>query len=625
MVNRYDNPAQAQFINTYVPIPFEQLYTLGKDAKAEVEKAMNTLSTTYDKWYDFKSPSSVDTKEWYNETFGKAKPLAEKFASNPDLIKTPEGRAEINTMINNVDRAKLSMLKQSSEALKERQRVNQKLMIEGKYNPLWHDMDFTNYSTVNSGIFNDIAPLAYQDVRSLSNPYYKELEPGYITTEGGYDILGITRGDIEDIAKAQFNNIASTPEAAKHMKVYRQHTGASEEEAKEWFRNEIVQSNLDRIRTVREANPYTMANYKATLATRAARQKQLDKQGEPNPDIYSQVYTSDNEALLDKLGNSPYFSSVTQMVQVRSGIEAQIANEIATVLRPALENKQITKAQYDKQMKAYQEQLSGLDTNKALQEGARIAFADASGIVPATGVAKDKISMYPEAASRVLDELTVPTVGILSNTYNKNKANTEVEINNNDITTKGYVMPNSQGSILATEYVNKIMGVSPKEVRPVLNDKRGMQRNFAEELKRGRFKGVIKIPQYAHSTLTLGDDTQGSVAQRVEIKIPLSSFEREGYSESEVDTMYKKYFGKEPEENLNVKTPKDASTQKTLNDKYYTFDVMEVIPNQGVDRMMLDQMVNKEYGGTYLQRDEYPSNIDQSYESVVNSMIQALQ
>ena len=33
MVNRYDNPAQAEFINTYVPIPFEQLYTLGKQAK----------------------------------------------------------------------------------------------------------------------------------------------------------------------------------------------------------------------------------------------------------------------------------------------------------------------------------------------------------------------------------------------------------------------------------------------------------------------------------------------------------------------------------------------------------------------------------------------------------------
>ena len=39
-INRYDTPAQAEFINTYVPIPFEQLYTLGRDAKAEVDKAI---------------------------------------------------------------------------------------------------------------------------------------------------------------------------------------------------------------------------------------------------------------------------------------------------------------------------------------------------------------------------------------------------------------------------------------------------------------------------------------------------------------------------------------------------------------------------------------------------------
>ena len=45
MVNRYDRPAQAQFIDTYVPIPFEQLYTLGKLANDKVDKAINELNT----------------------------------------------------------------------------------------------------------------------------------------------------------------------------------------------------------------------------------------------------------------------------------------------------------------------------------------------------------------------------------------------------------------------------------------------------------------------------------------------------------------------------------------------------------------------------------------------------
>jgi hypothetical protein len=39
MANYYDQPAQASFMNTYVPIPFDELYRLGASAKADVEKA----------------------------------------------------------------------------------------------------------------------------------------------------------------------------------------------------------------------------------------------------------------------------------------------------------------------------------------------------------------------------------------------------------------------------------------------------------------------------------------------------------------------------------------------------------------------------------------------------------
>lgn len=52
MVNRYDRPAEAQFINTYVPLPFQQLYTLGKEANARVDKAIADLSGALDKWSD---------------------------------------------------------------------------------------------------------------------------------------------------------------------------------------------------------------------------------------------------------------------------------------------------------------------------------------------------------------------------------------------------------------------------------------------------------------------------------------------------------------------------------------------------------------------------------------------
>lgn len=273
-VNRYDNPAQAQFINTYVPIPFEQLYTLGKEAKAEVDKAYDAYTSALDKWGEFQSPSEVDTKAFYDETYGRALPVAEEMARNIDLIKTPEGRAKIFSVINNTDRAKLSMLKQSAANLRARQEINAKLMMEGKYNPLWHDVDFTNYNTQSSGIYNDLAPLAYKDIRELSDPYYSKLQKGYLYTKGGYDYFGNTMEDLEGVANAHLNDIANTPEAKMHMQKYMESTGANAQQALEWLRQSVIDSNIDRtIRPTREANPYSLLAAKTQAAKKAKEQE----------------------------------------------------------------------------------------------------------------------------------------------------------------------------------------------------------------------------------------------------------------------------------------------------------------------------------------------------------------
>ena len=94
-INRYDNPAEAKFLNTYVPIPFEQLYTIGKEAKLSVDQALAQQDEAMAKWSEYKSPSAVDTNTWYNETMGKAKSIVEEMAANPDLIKTAEFRARL--------------------------------------------------------------------------------------------------------------------------------------------------------------------------------------------------------------------------------------------------------------------------------------------------------------------------------------------------------------------------------------------------------------------------------------------------------------------------------------------------------------------------------------------------
>lgn len=257
-INRYDNPAEAKFLNTYVPIPFEQLYTIGKEAKLSVDQALAQQDEAMAKWSEYKSPSAVDTNTWYNETIGKAKSIVEEMAANPDLIKTAEGRARLQSTIRNVDREKLSTLLQSRDNMLSRQKVNQELMIRGAYDPDWHGVDFLNYDSSKTGTFNDVSPLAYKSIQDLTDPYYKGIQDSFIESKGGYDYTGVTKDMIANIADTNLSGIMNTPEAQKHMDIYKQRTGASDDQAKEWLRERVIQDNLKYERVNREENKFAL-------------------------------------------------------------------------------------------------------------------------------------------------------------------------------------------------------------------------------------------------------------------------------------------------------------------------------------------------------------------------------
>ena len=100
VVNRFDKPIESEYISQYTPIPFEQLYAIGKANNDKVDKAYQDLGSQLSKWAEFRSPSAVDTKRFYDLTTGAAQSIVDKLATNPDLIKTAEGRSMIQSFIN---------------------------------------------------------------------------------------------------------------------------------------------------------------------------------------------------------------------------------------------------------------------------------------------------------------------------------------------------------------------------------------------------------------------------------------------------------------------------------------------------------------------------------------------
>lgn len=266
--NRFDKPIESEYISQYTPIPFEQLYAIGKANNERVDKAYQDLGNQFTKWSEFRSPSAVDTKRWYDLTVGAGQDVVNKLAANPDLIKTAEGRSLIQSFINTRPYNELSQLQQSREGLLQRQKVNQQLMLSGKYNPMWHDVDFTNYNTLDSGVFNDVAPLAYKSEVDLVKPYVDNLKAGYIRSDGSYDYSGVSTDRTDEQIAKNISAIYNTPEAQMHINtLVRQ--GFTPDQARALFTDRIYRAGREFAYEDREANEFAKLEYSNRL--RAAR------------------------------------------------------------------------------------------------------------------------------------------------------------------------------------------------------------------------------------------------------------------------------------------------------------------------------------------------------------------
>lgn len=237
--NMYDQAAQAQFINTYVPINFGELYRIGAAQKAAVDEAAQQFGTQLQKFGEFQSPSQIDTQRYYDLTIGRQdfQNAINQMVSNPDALKDAAFRSQLQSMINSVDYGTLSNLRSSRDAMLKRQEVNQKLMLENRFNPLWHDVDFANYDTVNSKIFDDITPLPYMSVRELVEPYVNNLKGEFLGAKNGFLWNGVTDEMTDAQLQKNLSSIQNTPQYQKYLETY-QKMGLNPEQAQQQLLNE---------------------------------------------------------------------------------------------------------------------------------------------------------------------------------------------------------------------------------------------------------------------------------------------------------------------------------------------------------------------------------------------------
>lgn len=276
--NMYDQAAQAQFINTYVPINFGELYRIGAAQKQAVDQAAEQFTTQLQKFGEFRSPSRVDTENYYNMTIGREdfQNAINQMVSNPDYMKDAGNRAQLQSLINSVDYAALSQLKESADYQRMGLQTRAKMKAEGRLKDSWDKSDIANYDTLGTGkIFDDITPVAYMNLNELSTPYFNDLKPGFLGTDyvngTRYVVTGNNMEDLMAVATAKFNDLIDTPQGQKYFEEYLAMNNGDANAAKSQFINAVAQSQIDRTRRPKyDVDPAFIEQLRYSLKAKAA-------------------------------------------------------------------------------------------------------------------------------------------------------------------------------------------------------------------------------------------------------------------------------------------------------------------------------------------------------------------
>lgn len=602
--NRYDQAAEAPILNTYVPINFGELYRIGATQKAAVEDAAKQFGTALQKFGEFRSPSSVDTENWYRLTTGRedVQEAVRQIASNPDALKDAAFRSNLQSLINSTDYASLSLLKESADNLRAGLEMRAKMEAEGKYKQSWDQSNIPQYDTLgNKSAFNDITPIRYMTADELSNPYFSNLKPsslGTVYRDGVlYDRSGITYDTLYNIADARFNDLINTPQGQQYYKEALQASGGNEAAAREAFVGMIADSQRDRIVNQDTVNPLWLLQ-----AKESAKRSGKDEIIRPNPtrldflnesitrSVQSRIgsrfdqYRNYIEGLITKYPNSKIADDAEKGVQ---NID-NMMNSYMQLNRAAMEYSNMYRSTGDDNALVIarsasdaadrlQSQMLGLANKHILRD----EFQKVSGFSPISVDSNKEYSKqgYLKGVNSALDIIKGDVSLLESDDLLTGIGGTQHKIQEENGTVKnGYQFSNSRGFLLPETVFQIASETTPRKAQRVAGPLRDTNFPLKEALESGNLPDVKFIPE--GKMVKVGP---GTFALSGKIRIPKGSIEQalgtglwsdKGISQGFADNLVAP-FGRQ-------------STRTALKDLYGARKVKEIIGEDGFEYYEMD-------------------------------------
>ena len=250
MIYGYEQPIQLPTLDLYDRQIMAMALNAAKDMYDRNEQNLKEFYKTYG---DFISPIAADAAWWENNMDGAARrKVNEIYARGGDPLRDRADMAELQQFINSRPYAIARMMKESAKNAELYNQARRELEAKGLYNPemeAYVGPGLDKYSTANSGVWNRMSPVPYQNMSDFSKAYFDGIKPieRHAVKDGvQYTISEITPERLHQIADDHFNDLVNTPQGQLMYKMYKDKLG-SDEAAREAFNNAVVSGNLKRV------------------------------------------------------------------------------------------------------------------------------------------------------------------------------------------------------------------------------------------------------------------------------------------------------------------------------------------------------------------------------------------
>lgn len=547
-VNRFDTPVENQYVSLYTPIPFQELYNIGREYNNRVDQNAERLEQYIQDWKTFSSPITKDVEDYQRIAMNpQITQLIERVAKNPEELKDPNFRGNLQRAINSVDYTTLGRLKQSAQNAENYINTAQKMASQGKYNRNWDLVDFNNYSTLDSGqIFNQVAPIEYQTLQEITNPYVKGLEMSYA---GNTDPItgarmpftswmAVTEQNIRDIFNSRYNDIISTPQGQMWYRdisrnVLRNNPNATIQDIDNAFVNAMVDSSRQYIKSKPITDDASLAMWKVDQARKAA----LDRAN-------AKKKSGSTDEVTNKPANFTDTYKLSTTEQYNSGVEGYIADKTREDVNPLIgalryyeslpSRTPMQEAQVAEYKNAIQQAYDKVRTGDTSPRAQFKYYLDKSA---QSNDNKYNLETIADGTKTILDQYSYPITNVgLQNAFNSNIPGLTADSKIQDtLYGTGYQMQRTDGLTLAPVEISRRAGVNLDngigkkllEVQKLFDDNK-----FSFALLENT-NAVMSIPERSK------DNSKNISKQRavVSVVIPLEQLTQKGITEDDLTKM----------------------------------------------------------------------------------------